>query len=733
MPCRRAGLCPLRDGGPFADHLGAMRNTTVGRHVKCGSYCQRLKNGEVKCRFDFPIQPHDVNDKDVPYFFCEPTKSGVRWRLYLPVNDGLMGRQNLWQAVAANANTDFSPLIDHHSAVEYATKYATKKEKGSGTMDSLLTEALRRMEAKGVDDSEGAIRVFSSYLVQQVGGRDWSAQEVSHANMGIHSTWGSHDFITKNLSKVRQLKNTIDGTAEDDACATEDNAFGLYLRRMVFAFNAGRHSAPDPNQLLLPGAPPPQAAINLADVEACNVADFYRRYMFDSAGRGKKGQRTIVPLVRPTVVVFKPHMPPSWGRTGHAKRAAYSRVQLQLYKPFKDEAEFKAYMQTHGGDYVKAYSEFAATDDAPKCCRDDIRPLEFDMEGIPIADERGEAHSGFAVFEANNHSDHMAEIKVGDVDWWSRNLKTYSDEQLADAERWQTRAKMAAQPAPSVEVDVTKLNEEQAFIYRVVQEHCKTPLLTRKPLRMLVCGTAGSGKTYLIRALKQVLGSRCVVCAPTGVAADNIGGRTYHSLIPIPRNDVNRDEVALDKGLRLNQMQTDLHGIDYLIIDEMSMVGRRSLSHIDQLLRQAKGRAHDRFGGMSLILVGFAQIQTHSVGHSAQPSALVHPCVHILRLATMGSCRLSRMLEHLIGLMLNTQMYVRRHTACIKKVHPYGEAVASKHTNLLEMCSFWIASCVWQPPIGISSSLKKSIFWHGIISSVSTQLNCKQILTLTVS
>ena len=114
-------------------------------------------------------------------------------------------------------------------------------------------------------------------------------------------------------------------------------------------------------------------------------------------------------------------------------------------------------------------------------------------------------------------------------------------------------------------------------------------------------------QTFLIRALKQLLGDRCVVCAPTGVAADNIGGRTYHSLLPMPRTDPDRDDITLADGARLAQMEIELNGVEYLIIDEMSMVGRRSLAHIDELLRQAKG-PKELFGNMNIILVGLMTI-----------------------------------------------------------------------------------------------------------------------------
>jgi hypothetical protein len=102
-----------------------MRNTPVGRHTACGPYCRRERNGDVYCRFGFGTelkQPRAVND--VPYFWCELVKNSVRWRLNLPTNDPLMGKQNVWQLASQRANVDFSPLIDHSCAIEYVTKCA---------------------------------------------------------------------------------------------------------------------------------------------------------------------------------------------------------------------------------------------------------------------------------------------------------------------------------------------------------------------------------------------------------------------------------------------------------------------------------------------------------------------------------------------------------------------------------------------------------------------------------
>ena len=84
-------------------------------------------------------------------------------------------------------------------------------------------------------------------------------------------------------------------------------------------------------------------------------------------------------------------------------------------------------------------------------------------------------------------------------------------------------------------------------------------------------GTGGTRKSYLIHCLRLLLNSRVCVAAPTGVAAFNIKGHTLHSLLGL---SVKSDYKDLE-GERLHEMQQSLANTEYLIIDEMSMVGRK--------------------------------------------------------------------------------------------------------------------------------------------------------------
>ena len=126
------------------------------------------------------------------------------------------------------------------------------------------------------------------------------------------------------------------------------------------------------------------------------------------------------------------------------------------------------------------------------------------------------------------------------------------------------------------------------------------------PLRLIITGTAGTGKSYLIQCLRLLLGATIKVAAPTGVASFIIDGMTLHSLLHLPT----RGEFKELEGNRLQQLQEAMTSIKYIIIDEMSMVGRKVFGQIDRRLRQAfPHHAQEVFGGCSIMLFGdFGQL-----------------------------------------------------------------------------------------------------------------------------
>ena len=123
---------------------------------------------------------------------------------------------------------------------------------------------------------------------------------------------------------------------------------------------------------------------------------------------------------------------------------------------------------------------------------------------------------------------------------------------------------------------------------------------------MMVLGTAGTGKSFLISSLVQLLLDKCLLTGTTGIAGFNIGGVTVHSGLQLPIHHTAKTDLS---GTSLATLQNRLKKIIYVIIDEVSMLGQRTFAWIDQRLRQTSGKHEYLFGGFSLILIGdFAQL-----------------------------------------------------------------------------------------------------------------------------
>lgn len=149
------------------------------------------------------------------------------------------------------------------------------------------------------------------------------------------------------------------------------------------------------------------------------------------------------------------------------------------------------------------------------------------------------------------------------------------------------------------------LQGTQLEVYSAVKEHFDSN--TSTPLHMIVSGTAGTGKSYLINCLRLLLIDQLSIAPPTGVAAFIIDGQTLlHTLLALPT----RGDFKELEGNRLHQIQQQLSSVKYIIIDEMSMVGRRLFGQIDRRLRQDFPHcANQLFGGCSVLLFGdFGQL-----------------------------------------------------------------------------------------------------------------------------
>ena len=116
---------------------------------------------------------------------------------------------------------------------------------------------------------------------------------------------------------------------------------------------------------------------------------------------------------------------------------------------------------------------------------------------------------------------------------------------------------------------------------------------------IFVTGRAGTGKSTLLEHLAWNTSKQVVICAPTGVAALNVGGQTIHSLFRLPIGVIADHEI--EQSAELKKL---LNAIDTLVVDEVSMVNADLLDAMDRSLRQARQKANEPFGGVQLVLFG---------------------------------------------------------------------------------------------------------------------------------
>ena len=149
------------------------------------------------------------------------------------------------------------------------------------------------------------------------------------------------------------------------------------------------------------------------------------------------------------------------------------------------------------------------------------------------------------------------------------------------------------------------LNQEQNRAFSIIANHAVSS--TPEPLHMYLGGMARTGKSQVIKAVTTFFTlideqSRIVLLAPTGTAACLIGGSTYHSFLCLS----DADNVSLK---RLSLLRAKLETVDYIFIDEVSMIGMREIYRISAQLARIGNRTDHAYGGFNMIFAGdFAQL-----------------------------------------------------------------------------------------------------------------------------
>ena len=130
--------------------------------------------------------------------------------------------------------------------------------------------------------------------------------------------------------------------------------------------------------------------------------------------------------------------------------------------------------------------------------------------------------------------------------------------------------------------------------------------LLKSGKNIFMTGSAGTGKTYVLRQYIQYLKERRIhptVVAPTGIAASHLKGQTIHSFFALGIRDTVVDNGYVEFLLEKSYLKSRFSKLKVLIIDEVSMVSPEIFSSMDKVLRAFKNNP-EPFGGVQVVISG---------------------------------------------------------------------------------------------------------------------------------
>ena len=510
-------------------------------------------------------------------------------------------------------------LIDNPKQfLKYALKYLLKPEVGSLAFSDII-----KTLTTNADDNAPVRKVFQKILLKLVGEHDMSKNEAWRIVSGGSYVTHSRPYRYLNLTGSRRVNIEANDNADQPAVAS--NFCDIYwakesdenYKNFVEKFESGEIS-----YMLHPND------VSLYNFASCFTNKWYPCYQLH--------------VPKPTPCFTYVPIPENV-----EYRKAYCETTLLLHKPGTTPGNL---LDNHE-DVEKAMLDFASNDER---CPVVIREEFFASLRMTAADLANEHNNVEDLVQSENSQTVNLEqedwmVGLGDVvrqtdimdpepdtvdddedcmdiemdetvDWSSdRKLLNLSNQQVDDAADWIPRMKVSADLDydPLQAVPPESLNDDQRPVFDVMMA---TLADNQSPKLIDVSGGAGTGKSYLIKAILQkaqeLSGHRNLVkvVSPTGSAASHFpDGQTIHSLLQIPTHKGTSELDDLTGG-QLAILQHGLKDTRAIIVDEKGMVGLGRLSQINARLKQAKPEAADQpFGGVTILLAGDLR-QLHPVG-----------------------------------------------------------------------------------------------------------------------
>ena len=553
--------------------------------------------GQPYCRFSFPLDLHGRSQ----IVFSEIAEGGVRASFVSKRNDPRLNQYCSMHLRSWLANCDLQIVLDEEQAIKYLVKYASKAEKSSSNLNSLLGDLTRHTSTTGSPTNSGQLpattegsALMRRIAIRSIGNRDKSKQEVMHSLLQEAMYHSDFDYVYIHLDKDSTREINRGATGDEPPCFP--NIFDFYAQRE-------------------------EAEWQLSFV------NYARKYECKKGSLSTRAKRTVVmtyPLRNsdPSSVMYYQYC--KYFLVKHKRWRG--EVQNAWGGPITAEDEDNIHLTDDTNPicqkwYIEKFQQFANMVDPAdlemfsanptrlRRIRQECNALQGEeQDALGAEPVQQDAWMQYAAMGAGNSD---AELPDGlnpaldpNIDWVEIR-KTPPN--MIDSAKDHLDTLRAGQPdlgRPIGDIGSASLNPRQRLAFETVMGHIRNDASIGKCV--LILGGPGTGKSHVIKAISRGVADHfnnvnaVLRLGTTGTAAFGIGGATVHSVLRLP---VNRRMAPLQGGA-LRSLQDGLRDTKVLIVDEVSMMGQKMWCQMNQRLQQASGNASEPFGGYCVVFVG---------------------------------------------------------------------------------------------------------------------------------
>ena len=556
--------------------------------------CQ--KYGKEECRFHYPrpVAEHThivVNDDE--------TKKSRKQKIVLKREPGdeWVNSYNKTLLKAVRSNIDVQPIVAMWDVIHYIIAYATKNEKA---MTIALKGVMKSINNQGNRAARDQLKELGDVFTKA---RDLSLQEsINRTLPHIPMKYSDPETVFVDASMPQDRHGILKSRTSVSALTNDDTDVWVSGPREKYA------ARPDEYKNLC-----------FASFSANWATDSYMPKIRDDnndseipTSTAKQGVKCLprmklknklgVMRQRKTEIVINYYRP---SRQNDPEKWYYSKICL--FYPWTNPAEIQGDFDTLEASFVDKY--------------DIIKPNILHFQKIPEEDlDR-------IINECHDYVTNVEFVPKPDCPLDQDNYHTAPPNNLKDTPSEPTKNVQYHYVEPSITTDqfneqVANLNPKQREFYDMIDEH-STRTAKGLPVKQLVhflSGAGGVGKSYLINTIRHCINrkfadsrvySRIFVSALTGVASANVAGPTIHTGLGTDTQRGSMSYLNFTKlgASKLAAMRKVFDHVQYLIIDECSMMGFPLLCQINARLNQLKAHINGPskdvwYGGINVIFCG---------------------------------------------------------------------------------------------------------------------------------